>query len=83
MKLIFEDRTYTTIRKAAEIVCVPHSRIRAWQAQGLVPGFYSGTRYYVNVPLFREALERGEIGQKPQRAGGSGRFAAGDEQNDC
>ena len=78
MKFEVSERQYATIRQAAEIVGVPDSRIRAWRAQGLVPGFFSGTRYYVNVPLFREALERGEIGQQPQGGTGSGRFAAGD-----
>ena len=69
MEFNFCEKQYATIRQAAQIVGVPHSRIREWLRAGNVPGFYSGSRFYVNVERFREKLESGEIGARPQ--GGS------------
>ena len=88
MEFNFCEKQYATIRQAAQIVGVPHSRIREWLRAGDVPGFYSGSRFYVNVERFREKLEAGEIGAQPQRGGegtdsedgGGGRFCGGDQQ---
>lgn len=69
MEFNFCEKQYATIRQTAQIVGVPHDRIRAWQKEGLVPGFFSGSRFYVNVPRFKAKLEAGEIGAQPQRSG--------------
>ena len=87
MEFNFCEKQYATIRQAAQIVGVPHSRIREWLRAGDVPGFYSGSRFYVNVERFREKLEAGEIGAQPQRSGDTdgedggsgGRFCGGDQ----
>lgn len=60
------ERQYMTIRQAARVLGINPDRIRQWQKQGLVAGFYSGSRYYVNLPVFRAALEAGQIGALPQ-----------------
>ena len=86
MKFDASDKMFCSIREAARIVGVSHDRLRAWQKAGELPGFYSGSRYYVNFPRFLEKLEAGEIGARPQRSGeatedgGSdgGRFCGGD-----
>lgn len=52
---------FQTIREAAQSIGVPHSRIRDWQKRGLVPGFYSGSRYYVDVNRLREKLASGDF----------------------
>lgn len=69
MKFDATDKMFCSIREAARIVGISHDRIRQWQKQGQVPGFYSGSRYYVNFPRFLEKLEAGEIGAQPQRSG--------------
>lgn len=87
MKFEVSERDYLTIREAARLLRISHDRIRAWQREGLVPGFFSGSRFYVNLPRFKEKLEAGEIGAQPQRAGmdgedggsGGGRFCGGDQ----
>lgn len=63
-------KQYVSIRQAARIVGLSHDRIRQWQKQGLVPGFFSGSRFYVNLPRFLEKLDAGEIGARPQRSDG-------------
>lgn len=75
MKIETSERAYLTIRQAARVLGVSHDRIRQWQKQGLVPGFFSGTRFYVNLPAFQQALEAGQIGARPQVGG---RYCAGD-----
>lgn len=57
-------KRFLTIRQAAMIVGLSHSRIRQWVKDGQVPGFYSGTRFYVNMPKFRKALDAGTVGRK-------------------
>ncbi len=69
MERVFSERDYLTIREAARLLHISHDRIRAWQKQGLVPGFFSGSRFYINFPRFLEKLEAGEIGAQPQRGG--------------
>lgn len=75
MKLEIDEKQFVTIRQAARVLGINPDRIRAWLKMGLVPGFYSGTRYYVNLPVFRAALEAGQIGARPQVGG---RYCGGD-----
>lgn len=70
MKVNSGIKQYVSIRQAARIVGISHDRIRRWQKQGQVPGFYSGSWYYVNLPRFLEKLDAGEIGARPQRSDG-------------
>lgn len=70
MKVNSGIKQYVSIRQAARIVGVSHDRLRAWQKAGELPGFYSGSRYYVNLPRFLEKLDAGKIGARPQRSGG-------------
>lgn len=55
------DFRFATIRGTAAELGVPSDRIRAWVKQGKVKGFYSGSRFYVNVAQLQEALERGDF----------------------
>lgn len=48
---------FKTINQTAKAVGLPHTCLRSMLATGKLPGFYSGTRFYVNVDLFREMLE--------------------------
>ncbi len=48
---------FMTINAAAREIGLPHTCLRAMQAQGKLPGFYAGTRYYVNLDMLREQLE--------------------------
>ena len=48
---------FLTINQAAKAIGLPHSRLRAMLAAHALPGFYAGTRYYVNLDLLREKLE--------------------------
>lgn len=57
-------KQFLTIRQAAKIVGLSHARIRQWVKDGQVPGFYAGTRFYVNMPKFRKALDTGIVGRK-------------------
>lgn len=49
---------YLTIRRAAAEVGLPHTLLRKMLSEHRLPGFYAGTRYYVNVDLLREKLEQ-------------------------
>lgn len=57
-------KQFLTIRQAAKMVGLNHNRIRQWAKDGQVPGFYSGTRFYVNMPKFRKALDAGTVGRR-------------------
>ena len=48
---------FLTIRRAAAEVGLPHTLLRKMLSEHRLPGFYAGTRYYVNVDLLREQLE--------------------------
>lgn len=52
-------KQYDTIRNTARETSVPSSLIRRLVAQGICPGFYSGNRFYVNIPKLLEQLEQG------------------------
>ena len=51
------ETRFLTINQTAKAIGLPHTCLRAMQAQGKLPGFYSGTRFYVNVDMFRAKLE--------------------------
>lgn len=48
---------FLTINQAARAVGLPHSRLRVMQAEGNLPGFYGGNRYYVNLDMLRAQLD--------------------------
>ena len=57
MKTTPQDR-FQTIRHAAKLPDLPtETAIRDMVKRGMVPGFYAGKRFYVNVPAFRDRLE--------------------------
>ena len=48
---------FMTINCAAKEIGLPHSFLRSMLADHRLPGFYSGSRYIVNVDMLREQLE--------------------------
>lgn len=48
---------FLTINQTAKVVGLPHTCLRTMLVKGDLPGFYSGTRFYVNLDMFREKLE--------------------------
>lgn len=48
---------FLTINQTAKAVGLPHTCIRAMVKTNKCPGFYSGSRFYVDVDLFRAQLE--------------------------
>lgn len=52
-----ERANYKTINQAAKAIGLPHTCLRAMLAQGNLPGFYVGSRYYVNFDMLKEDLE--------------------------
>lgn len=54
---------FKTINDTADCLGLPRHMIRRAAKLGKVPGFYVGTRYYCNVPLLIEKLEKdaGEV----------------------
>lgn len=53
-----ERATFMTINQAAKAIGLPHSCLRAMLASDSLPGFYSGSRYYVNLEMLKEDLDR-------------------------
>ena len=49
---------FLSIAGAAAELGIPAFAIRTMHKEGRVPGFYSASRFYVNVDMFREMLER-------------------------
>ena len=43
---------FCSIKQAAKRGPVPECRLRAWVKDGRVPGFYSGTWFYVDYEAF-------------------------------
>lgn len=78
MSINIFEKDFLTIREAARALGISHDRIRAWQKEGLVPGFFSGSRFYVNFPRFKAKLEAGEIGARPQGGGDPAQSKEGD-----
>ena len=48
---------YLTIRETAKLGIVPEAMLRRMVKQGKCPGFYTGIKFLVNVPLLEKALE--------------------------
>lgn len=55
------EKRYLTIRQTARAVGIPEHRIRAWVKVKNVPGFYGGTRFYVDVQKFQQLLDEGRM----------------------
>ena len=49
--------TYLSIRETAKVLRLPENFVRQSVRLGRAPGFYSGTKYLINVELFAEKLE--------------------------
>ncbi len=45
-----------TINQAAKKIGLPHNALRIMLHEGRLPGFYVGTRYYVNYDLLVETI---------------------------
>ena len=52
-----EAKRFMTINQTAKAVGLPHTCLRNMLANNSLPGFYNGTRYYVNVEMLKEKLE--------------------------
>ena len=52
-----ERTAFMTINQAAKAIGLPHTCLRAMLANNSLPGFYSGSRYYVNMEMLKEDLE--------------------------
>lgn len=48
---------YQTIRQTARNTGLPEFMLRSRLKQGKLPGYYSYSRYYVNVPMLLEMIE--------------------------
>lgn len=49
---------YQTIRQTARNAGLPEHHLRQLVKRGECPGFYAGTRFYVNVDALTEQLDR-------------------------
>ena len=47
---------YMTTRETAQELQVPENLVRRMVKSGAAQGFYSGNRFYIDVPAFREML---------------------------
>lgn len=47
---------FMTIRQTAAAGILPEHRLRAMRSAGTLPGFLSGTRFYVNVDALAQKL---------------------------
>ena len=52
------ESTLTTIRPFSKKYGVPENLLRSMVKRGTLPGFFEGTRFYVNEPLALEALSQ-------------------------
>ncbi len=52
-----EAMPFLTINQTAKSENLPHTVLRRRLAEHRLPGFYAGTRYYVNLDLLREMLD--------------------------
>jgi hypothetical protein len=59
---------FKTIRQTAKLIPMPEQALRNMVRQKLVPGFYSGTRFYVNVDMLRQKLNSEEPIQNKRTA---------------
>lgn len=52
-----DNLQFKTIRQTAAAGILPEHRLRAMRAAGTLPGFYSASRFYVNVNALQEQLQ--------------------------
>lgn len=50
-------KTYMTIRETASETGLAAGTLHTLLKRNKLPGFYSGSRYYINVPLLMEMLD--------------------------
>jgi len=50
-------KTYMTIRQTASETGLAAGTLRARLKRNKLPGFYAGSRYYVNVPMLMQMLD--------------------------
>lgn len=48
---------FLTIREVAQMEILPEFVLRRMCAEGLLPGFYSGKKFLINLPVFLEQLD--------------------------
>ena len=48
---------FKTLRQTAHGMGLPEGTLRARLKRNKLPGFYAGSRYYINVPLLMEMLD--------------------------
>ena len=54
--------------RAAVITGIPENTIRRFIKQGVCPGFYTGSRFMVNIPALREWLNNQTAGtSRPEK----------------
>lgn len=61
---------YSTTKPFALAYGIPEHFIRREIRAGRVPGFYSGSRFYINVPAFLQELEQSRSDSKGVNADG-------------
>lgn len=52
------EKTFMTIREIAKAGILSEHYLRRREAQGILPGVYSGKKKLVNVPALMEQLDR-------------------------
>ena len=61
---------FCTISETARQTGVKEFRLRQWKSQGRLPGYFAGSRYYINVDLL-EAMLADECRRNAGREGES------------
>ena len=49
---------FLTIRETAKKTGIPENRVRQWSKMGVLPGFYAGTKFMINLDRFLEYLDK-------------------------
>ena len=49
---------FKTIRETARAGIMPEQKLRDLVHQKKIPGFYSGNRFYVNIPMLEELIDQ-------------------------
>lgn len=53
-----------TIRQTASHLGIPRHCLRLWLEDGILPGCYAGTRFYVDVDALKEKITSGALSEK-------------------
>ena len=53
-----EHKNFMTINQTAKAIGLSRNRLCTMLANNSLPGFYIGSRYYVNFEMLKEQLER-------------------------